>query len=224
MADAFALASNAPRSTDALGDAAAEADAEAEADPVTATGRASVSGDARPHPPRAKPTTAHHSPRRRITRRRYSLRSVPWGPVYGAAVATVRVEVVVERSADEVWDAVADVGAVHRRLLPGRVTGVRVDGDTRVLTMPGGSRVTELLLAVDHTLRRMAYAVVDGQRLPLTYHHAAFEVVADGHRSRLVWVTDVLPHGQAPAVRARVERGIVEMKATLEAAGQSGSA
>ncbi|GIJ66748.1 SRPBCC family protein [Virgisporangium ochraceum] len=139
-------------------------------------------------------------------------------------MATIRVETVVGRSADEVWDAVADVGAVHRRLLPGRVADVRLDGDTRVLTMPDGSRVTELILAVDHTLRRMAYSVVEGQRLPLTYHHAAFEVVPDGDRSRLVWVTDVLPHGLAPAVRARVERGIVEMAATLEAAGQNGSA
>ncbi|GAA0899745.1 SRPBCC family protein [Virgisporangium aurantiacum] len=134
-------------------------------------------------------------------------------------MATVRVETVVDRSADEVWDAVADVGAVHRRLLPGRVADARIDGDTRILTMPDGWRIGELILAVDHDLRRMAYTVVDGQRLPLTYHHAAFEVVPEGNRCRLVWVTDVLPHDQAPAVRARVERGIVEMRQALEAGG-----
>jgi hypothetical protein len=35
-------------------------------------------------------------------------------------VATARVETTVDATAERVWDAVADVGAVHRRLLPGR--------------------------------------------------------------------------------------------------------
>ncbi len=64
-------------------------------------------------------------------------------------MATVRVEATIDVSAEQVWDAVADVGAVHQRLLPGRVA-------------------------------------------------------------------DVLPHAMAGAVRARVERGIVEMKQVLE--------
>ena len=58
--------------------------------------------------------------------------------------------------------------------------------------------------------------MVEGQRLPLTYHHAAFQVLDEGDHSRLVWLTDVLPHAMADAVRARVERGIVEMKEVLE--------
>ena len=36
-------------------------------------------------------------------------------------MATVRVEAVIGVLADRVWDAIADIGAVHRRLLPGRV-------------------------------------------------------------------------------------------------------
>jgi hypothetical protein len=83
--------------------------------------------------------------------------------------------------------------------------------------MPDGSEVRELIVSVDHAMRRMAYAVTAGQRLPLTYHHAAFQVVERGDRSRLVWLTDVLPDNMADAVRARVERGIVEIKQTLEA-------
>jgi hypothetical protein len=133
-------------------------------------------------------------------------------------MATVRVETPVALSTADVWDVIADVGAVHRRLLSGRVTDVTLDGDTRTLTMPGGYRIREVIVSVDHEERRMAYSVVEGQQLPLTYHHASFEVVADGPgRSRLVWTTDLLPHGLAPAVRARVERGIAEMRRTLEA-------
>jgi len=132
-------------------------------------------------------------------------------------MATVRVEAVIDVPAEQVWDAIADVAAVHRRLLPGRVADARVEGDVRVLTMPDGSQIRELIVAVDHGDRRLAYAVVEGQKLPLTYHHATFEVVDDGDRSRLVWVTDVLPHAMADAVRARTERGILEMRNVIEA-------
>jgi Polyketide cyclase / dehydrase and lipid transport len=133
------------------------------------------------------------------------------------AVATVCAEVVVNVVADRVWECIADVGAVHRRLLPGRVADVRIDGDLRILTMPDRSVVSERIVAIDHTIRRMAYAVIDGQRLPLTYHHASFQVFEEGTASRLVWLTDVLPHAMAGAVQARVERGIVEMKQVIEA-------
>jgi uncharacterized protein YndB with AHSA1/START domain len=131
-------------------------------------------------------------------------------------MATVAVEAIVNAPAQQVWEAIADVGAVHRRLLPGRVADARVDGDVRILTMPDGAQIHELILAVDHGIRRMAYSVTAGQRLPLTYHHAAFQVFDQGDRSRIVWLTDVLPHAMADLVRARVERGISEMVATLE--------
>jgi carbon monoxide dehydrogenase subunit G len=133
-------------------------------------------------------------------------------------VASVRVETIVARPPDAVWAAVADVGNVHRRLLPGRVADARIEGDERILTLPDGAEVRELIVAVDHGQRRLAYSVQGPGRLVLAHHHAVFQVFAheDGARSRLVWVTDVLPHDREPAVRARVERGIEEMRAVLE--------
>ena len=131
-------------------------------------------------------------------------------------MATVCAETIIDVPADRVWDVVADVGAVHRRLLPGRVADALIEGDVRILTMPDGTQVRELILAVDHAIRRMAYTVTEGQRLPLTYHHASFQVFAEGDGSRLVWLTDVLPHALADVVRGRVERGIQEIKQTLE--------
>ncbi|MFF5077846.1 SRPBCC family protein [Actinoplanes sp. NPDC000266] len=131
-------------------------------------------------------------------------------------MATVRVETVIDLPAELVWEAVADVGAVHRRLLPGRVADARIEGDARILTMPDGWLVRELIVAVDHDHQRLAYAVVEGQRMPLTYHHASFQVFGEGERARLVWVTDVLPHAMAGVVRGVVERGIAEIKQTLE--------
>jgi carbon monoxide dehydrogenase subunit G len=134
-------------------------------------------------------------------------------------MATVCVEAIVNAPAHQVWEAVADVGAVHQRLLPGRVAAARVEGDHRFLTMPDGTQVRELILAVDHNIRRMAYTVTEGQRLPLTYHHAAFQVFEEGDRTRLVWVTDILPHAMADVVQGRVERGIREIKEFLELNG-----
>ncbi|MGK5684208.1 SRPBCC family protein [Actinoplanes sp. URMC 104] len=133
-------------------------------------------------------------------------------------MATVRVEAVIEVPAQQVWEAVADVGAVHRRLLPGRVADARLEGDVRVLTMPDGSEIRELIVSVDHVDRRLVYGVVEGQKLPLTHHQATFQVFGEGERSRLVWWTDVLPHAMADAVRARTERGVAEMKRVLESA------
>jgi uncharacterized protein YndB with AHSA1/START domain len=131
-------------------------------------------------------------------------------------MATVCVETIINAPARLVWEAVADIGAVHQRLLPGRVAAAHVEGDLRILTMPDGVQVHELILAVDHDIRRMAYTVTEGQRLPLTYHHAAFQVFEEGDRCRLVWLTDVLPHAMADAVKGRVERGIQEIKEFLE--------
>ncbi|XVU30184.1 SRPBCC family protein [Actinoplanes sp. CA-054009] len=137
-------------------------------------------------------------------------------------MASVRVEAIIDLAAEQVWDAVADVGAVHRRLLPGRVADARIEGDARILTMPDGWRVRELIVAVDHEQRRLAYAVVEGQRMPLSYHHASFQVFDEGGRGRLVWVTDVLPHEMAGVVRGVVERGIAEIKQTLESGTRQG--
>ncbi|MFI1992168.1 SRPBCC family protein [Actinoplanes sp. NPDC020271] len=133
-------------------------------------------------------------------------------------MATVSVATFVDVPAAQAWEAIADVGAVHERLLPGRVASAEMDGDVRILTMPNGTRIRELIIAVDHELRRMAYSVIEGQAMPLTYHHAAFQVVEVDGRTRVVWTTDVLPHALAGAVQARVERGIVELKAVLESA------
>ncbi|WP_433832481.1 SRPBCC family protein [Actinoplanes sp. CA-015351] len=131
-------------------------------------------------------------------------------------MATICVETTVDIPADRAWEAVADVGAVHQRLLPGRVIAAVIEGDNRILTMPDGHQVRELILAIDHDIRRMAYTVVEGQRMPLTYHHAAFQVFEEGDHSRLVWTTDVLPHAMAALIQPRVERGLAEIKDVLE--------
>ncbi|MBO2465812.1 SRPBCC family protein [Actinomadura violacea] len=132
-------------------------------------------------------------------------------------MAWVRHEVVIDAPPEHVWDVLRDVGAVHERLLPGRVAGTRIEGDQRFLTFPDGHVIRELIIAVDDGARRLAYAVVDGARPAVERHHASFEVRAEGAGARLVWTTDVLPHSAAGEIGVRVERGAVEMKRAIEA-------
>ncbi|MER5646003.1 SRPBCC family protein [Streptosporangium sp. NPDC002524] len=134
-------------------------------------------------------------------------------------MASIRTEVVIDSSPEQVWAAIRDVGAVHRRLLPDRVADTRIEGDVRILVFPDGNVVRELIVDVDDATRRLAYAVIEGARPPLAHHHASFQVLSEEPgRSRLVWITDVLPDAFAGEIRARVERGAADMKRTLEKA------
>ncbi|KAA9376748.1 SRPBCC family protein [Microbispora cellulosiformans] len=134
-------------------------------------------------------------------------------------MASVRHEIVIAASPEQIWDVLRDVGAVHERLLPGRVTGTRIEGDQRFLTFPDGHVVRELVIGIDDEARRLAYCVVEGARPPVEFHHATFEVRSEGDGSgRLIWITDVLPHTRAADIRIRMERGATEMKQAIEAA------
>lgn len=133
-------------------------------------------------------------------------------------MTAIRHEIVIGASPSHIWDVVRDVGAVHRRLLPGRVVDTRLDGAERRLTFPDGHVIRELLVSIDDEARRLAYSVLEGARPALEYHHASFEVRAEGERGRLIWITDVLPESAALEVRIRTEYGLAEMKRAIEAA------
>ena len=139
-------------------------------------------------------------------------------------MASIRKEILIDATPEQVWAAIRDVGAVHRRLLPGYVVDVRLEDDIRILTFPGGSVARELIVDVDDESRRLAYAVVEG-RMALQHHHASFQVFAEGaRRTRLVWITDLLPNEFTAETRARVERGAAVMKETLENHARQASA
>uniref|UniRef100_UPI003F494824 SRPBCC family protein n=1 Tax=Nonomuraea bangladeshensis TaxID=404385 RepID=UPI003F494824 len=134
-------------------------------------------------------------------------------------MASIRHEIVIDASPEHIWDVLRDVGAVHERLLPGRVVGTRLEGDQRFLTFPDGHVIRELIVAIDEESRSLAYSVVEGARPALDHHHASFEVRPEGDGAgRLIWITNVLPHARAAEIRVRVEHGAREMKQAIEAA------
>jgi carbon monoxide dehydrogenase subunit G len=129
-------------------------------------------------------------------------------------MATIHKEITIEAAPDAVWAAVRDVGAVHERLVPGLVVGTTLDGDVRTVTFANGMVVREQIVTIDDSARRLVYAASGGKT---THHNASLQVLAEGpRRTRLVWITDLLPADAVPPVAALVEQGAAIMKATLE--------
>jgi len=87
-------------------------------------------------------------------------------------LASIYKDILIDRTPEHVWNAIRDIGAVHRRLAPGHVVDTTIDGDIRILTFPSGGLVRELIVAVDDEERRMAYSVIEGP-MPLLHHHAS---------------------------------------------------
>ena len=121
-------------------------------------------------------------------------------------MASIIKEILIEASADQVWDAVADFGAVHRRFAPGFVTDVQLVPGARMVTFGSGLVAKELFLGVDPARRRLAYSV---QSERMAHHSASFQVIdAGGGRSRLIWTAGVLPDEVAPHVAGMMDAGL----------------
>jgi carbon monoxide dehydrogenase subunit G len=129
-------------------------------------------------------------------------------------VASIHREVRIEAGPEVVWDALQDVGAIHRRLAPGFVTDVLLEEGARVVTFGNGMVARELIVDIDDQARRLVWSVVGGQ---MTHHNASAQVFPDGRgRSRFVWIADLLPHELAPAISAMMDQGLAVIKRTLE--------
>jgi carbon monoxide dehydrogenase subunit G len=129
-------------------------------------------------------------------------------------MASIRKEILIEALPENVWAAIRDVGAVHKRLAVGFVIDTRLDGDARIVTFANGLVVRELLVDIDEEARRFAYAVVGGLA---KHHNASMQVFAEGeHRTRLVWITDLLPNDLVGTIGQLIEQGADVMKKTLE--------
>lgn len=130
-------------------------------------------------------------------------------------MASIREDFVIEAHPDVVWDAVRDVGNLHRRLLPGFVVDAWLEDGARVVVFSNGMQLRELIVDIDDTLRRFSYAAIGGKHL---HHHASIEVMPAGsNRSRLLWTIDVLPETFAASGRALAGQAALIMKQTIEA-------
>ena len=130
-------------------------------------------------------------------------------------MATLRETLRLRSPAAAVWDAVRDVGELHRRLVPGFVTEARLEQGARVITFVNGITVREEIVSVDDGSRRLAYAIPRGRFL---HYQGTVDVEEDGAGSRLVWTVDLLPDEAADGIRAMMHQGADVMRATLDGA------
>src|SRR4029450_576796 len=113
-------------------------------------------------------------------------------------MASIHKEIAIERSKEFVWDAIRDVGAIHKRLVPGFVVDCKLEGDARIVTFANGMTVRELIVDVDDCTCRHAWSARGGT---LPHPNASLQVFAEGNdRSRVVWIADLLPHEAAGSV------------------------
>jgi carbon monoxide dehydrogenase subunit G len=128
-------------------------------------------------------------------------------------MASIHRDIPIDAHPDEVWAAVRDFGAVHKRLAPGFVVDARLDGEARVVTFANGTVARELLVDCDEARRRLVYAVVSER---LTQHSASVQVLADGERrTRLIWTVDLLPNGIAPYIASQMDQAALAMQKAL---------
>ena len=92
-------------------------------------------------------------------------------------MASIRKEIVIDASAERLWDALRDWGALHVRLVPGFATDVRLDGEDRIVTFSNGSVLRERLVDLDEEARRLVWSIADP---PYIHHNASAQVFADG--------------------------------------------
>jgi len=129
-------------------------------------------------------------------------------------MASIRKEIRLNVSPEDVWDAVRDVGAVHKRLCPGGLTDARLENDARIVTFANGMTIRELIVDIDEDARRFVWAAVGK---PLTHHNASMQVLEDAdRRSRLVWITDILPNAVAGDIQTLINQGADAIRQTLE--------
>ena len=129
-------------------------------------------------------------------------------------MASIRKEMEIDRSKDFVWDAIRDVGAIHKRLVPGFVVDCKLEGDSRIVTFANGMVARELIVDVDDKTCRHSWSA---RGEPLTHHSASIQVFSRGDdKCRVVWIADLMPNEVVETVGEMIQRGLETMKRTLE--------
>jgi hypothetical protein len=130
-------------------------------------------------------------------------------------MATINKEIEINRSRDFVWDAIRDVGNIHKRLVVGFVTDCKLEGDWRTVTFANGMTVRELIVSIDDQTFRHSWSVRTDM---LKHHNASAQVFSEGpEKCRVVWIADVMPNGAAGVMDGMIQQGLNAMKQTLEA-------
>lgn len=127
-------------------------------------------------------------------------------------MATVRREVIIDRSADDVWRRVGDPAAIHE-WFPGMVAS-DVDGTRRTITTATGLPMPEEIVTIDPVARRFQYRL----DVPIVRDHLGTIDVFDlgDGRSLVAYATDCEPPAMALIIGGATGAALVELRRQLE--------
>src|SRR5215470_7571634 len=131
-------------------------------------------------------------------------------------MASIRKEIPLDARAEDVWEAVRDIGALHTRLVPGFVVATKLEPGARIVTFANGMVVREPIVAIDDAAKRLVWSAQGGLT---THYNASVQVFAEAAgTTRIVWIADFLPDEAASAIAAAMEAGAAAMQRALSAA------
>ena len=128
----------------------------------------------------------------------------------------IRETIAIAAPPEALWDAIADIGAIHTRVAPGMVlnTQLEQDGAVRIVTFANGAVLREQIVSLDHQARELVWTAQGG---PWTHHNAWLVVTdrADGGGD-VTWTADVLPDSAGEIIAGFVAAGLQTMKQHYE--------
>jgi hypothetical protein len=134
-------------------------------------------------------------------------------------MASIRKEIITKASADQVWAALRDIGALHTRLVPGFVVDTRLELGARIVTFGNGMVIREPIVDVNDETRRIVWSAETDR---LTHYNASAQVfTGDDGRTRVVWIADLLPNDASEFVAQMMEDGMKAMKSALDSLPQA---
>ena len=129
-------------------------------------------------------------------------------------VASIRKEIETKARPDDVWAAIADIGALHTRLVPGFVVDTKLEPGARVVTFGNGMVVREPIVTIDGASRRLVLTAKGGRT---THYNASVQVFSrSDETTAVVWIADFLPDATTGQIGAAMEAGRNVMKKTLD--------
>jgi hypothetical protein len=126
-------------------------------------------------------------------------------------------EIVTDASADAVWDAIRDIGALHTRLVPGFVVNTELVPGGRRVTFANGRTIEEPIVSSCDALRRLVWTARAADS-PLEHYNCSVQVYARAAGgSRVEWTADFLPDTAAAILAPRMDAGAMAMNRALQA-------
>ncbi|MCU1353251.1 MAG: Polyketide cyclase / dehydrase and lipid transport [Acidimicrobiales bacterium] len=127
-------------------------------------------------------------------------------------MGTVRRQVQISRSADDVWAVVGDPTTIHH-WFPG-IVDAKVDGTERIITTASGLPMPEEIVTNDAIQRRFQYRLAPGL---VKSHLGTIDVFDLGDGTSLVsYATDCDPDVMALIIGGATGNALVELKRQLE--------